>query len=100
MFDGVGIYIDALESEDVSLAITFSNAPYSIISDIKEELVGLSTGNVGKVLAERVLSILKSLRRELRLKELRSVVVVIDEVIKALGIDRVERYLKRLYEFL
>ncbi|OYT47306.1 MAG: hypothetical protein B6U85_05605 [Desulfurococcales archaeon ex4484_42] len=98
LFDGVGIYIDALEGRNVDLAVKFSSV-LGFATSIVKELMGGYVGDVGRVLAERVSTILVELLTKLRLKGSR-VVVVVDDVVRALGIDRVEWYVKWLYELL
>ena len=97
-FRGVGIYIDALEEKDVELALRFSRV-LSTATSILAEVVGSYTGSVGRVLAERVSELLGRVLTSLSLKGSK-VVVVVDDVARAIGINRIEWYVKRLYELI
>ena len=96
LFNGVGIYVDALEEEDIELALGFSKILGSLTPFIKE-LVSGYTGSIGRILAEKISDILGRVLTKLGLKGSR-VVVVVDDVVRAIGIDRVEWYVKWLYE--
>ncbi len=95
-FNGIGIYIDALEERSVELALRFSKV-LNLAAPIVGELVGSYVGSVGRILAERIFDIVKGVLTKLSLRESK-IVVVVDDVTRAIGIDRVEWYVKYLYE--
>ncbi len=98
VFDDIGIYIDALEGESIDLALRFSNVIEPVTSIIGELVRGYS-GSIGKVLAEKVTDLLGKLIVKLSLRGSR-LVVIVDDVAKAIGINRIEWYVKQLYELI
>jgi len=97
--DGVAIYVDAVESDSVSRALYTSRGlelAVEIASAIAERFTGVG---VGRALAENIVSLLERIAARRRL-EGRYVVLVVDDVVKAVGVERVELYVKWLYESL
>jgi len=97
--DGVAVYVDAVESDSVSRALRTSRGPEMIVeiaSAIAERFTGIG---VGRALAENVVSLLERIAARRGL-EGRYVVLVVDDVMRAIGIERIEWYVKWLYESL
>jgi len=67
-----------------------------IASAIAERFTGVG---IGRALAENVVSLLERVAARRRL-EGRYVVLVVDDVVRAVGVERVELYVKWLYESL
>jgi len=92
----VAVYVDALERHSLDKAIL---APKGVrlAARVLEEIVRAYGGPVGAALAEAIPSILEkavtgaSLRGSL-------VLVVVDDVVRAIGLERVEWYVKWLFE--
>ncbi len=97
-YNDVGVYIDALEGGDVESALQLSKVLNRAIPLIGE-LVESYSGSVGRILAERIHELLRRLIVKLSLRKSR-LVVVVDDVVKAIGIDRIEWYIKWLYELI
>lgn len=95
--DGFAIYIDALERESIENAIKTSSTiriTVNIVSMLVEKFMGF---NVGEVLANNISNLLeKTVGRE-RLKD-KYVFIAIDDVTRAIGLDKIEWYVKWLYE--
>jgi len=97
--DGVAIYVDAVESDSVGRALYTSHGA-EIAVEIASAIVERFTGvGIGKALAENVVSLLEKVAARRRL-EGRYVVLVVDDVVRAIGIERIEWYVKWLYESL
>lgn len=99
--DGVAVYIDALEDRDVRKALTSS-----MLIDISkiglEASMDLLQQNIplGHALSRSISLIIdkiaeKTFRRSFKNKY---ILVIIDDVVRAIGLDRVEYYVKWLYE--
>ena len=95
-FNGVGVYVDALERESIKKALTFS-PNIREFQDIIIALVEEVSGSIGKWLCSKIFSILN--RVSLRVKlENENIVIAVDDVTRAIGLDEIERYIKWLYE--
>jgi len=95
-FDGVGVYVDALERTRVDRALFFS----PVVSELREfvrVIAGAVSGSVGVYLADRVFDLVSRVGVR-RCIEGERVVVVVDDVVRAIGVDQVEWYVKWLYE--
>lgn len=95
-FDGVGIYIDALEEESVSEAIVLSPT----LKPVREFIVTLTyqiTGPVGKWLSMKIFTLIDKIVVRAKVRD-EHLTIIVDDVIRALGVDNVERYMKWLYE--
>ncbi len=90
----VAMYIDALELRELSKAlITRSSRVFDIASVVIKDLP------IGRSLAEYVMTVLRELHRRESLRD-RKIVIVLDDVYRAIGLDRVEVYVKSLYEWI
>ena len=96
IFNGVGIYIDALEQESLEKALIFTQK-LSEMKDLFTELAGQVTGPIGRWLTSRILTILENVVARIRIKD-ENLVIAIDDVTRARGLDDLERYIKWLYE--
>ena len=96
MFDGVGVYIDALERSELDKALFLS--PYiKDCSSLIAEIVANLTGNIGRILADKIASILTRIASRYKLKNSR-IVLVVDDIAHAIGVEKIEWYIKWLYE--
>ncbi len=95
----IAIYIDALERKSIEKAIYVSR-PIEIVKKILREYVEkLNVFGVGRVLIELIGDILEKAITRKRLED-SYVLIAIDDVVKAIGIEEIERYIKWLYELL
>ena len=93
-FNGVGVYIDALEEYSARRVVTLSPK----VKKVEEPLVAeASTGHVGKWFTERVIALVDKLALKCKLKD-SNIVLVVDDIAKPIGLDRIEWYIKWLYE--
>ncbi|RLF20312.1 MAG: hypothetical protein DRM97_07775 [Thermoprotei archaeon] len=95
-FDGIGIYIDALERENMESAILLS----PLARKAKDMLITLAeqvTGPVGRWLCTEILSLVERISLKVQLQD-RGLVIMVDDVTRALGLDEIEHYIKWLYE--
>ena len=95
-FDGIGIYIDALEEEKVDKALIFSPIPKetkNLITSIFQQFAG----PIGRYLSRRLWTILDKIAIEVKIQN-RDLVIAIDDVTRAIGLNEIERYIKWLYE--
>ncbi len=90
----MSIYIDALEVQDIRRAISVSS---DVIWDVAES-IAMETP-IGRGLAKCVTILLRRVHEKVSLRG-KHVVVVIDDVYRAIGIDDVDRYTKMLYEWI
>ena len=97
--DSIAIYIDAMERESIEKAILTSpsiKTSIEVIAPIVEKFTGL---NIGEILANKISSILEKLITKKKLKD-KNILVAIDDVTRAIGLDQIEWYVKWLYELL
>ncbi len=95
LFPSIVIYIDALES-DVSKALLIK--PFlKEFNEFISNVVGQVTGPIGKYLIEKIFSIISNIAEKISLKG-RIIVIAVDDVTRAIGINKVDLYLKWLYE--
>ena len=95
-FDGIGIYIDALEQESIKRALIFTKR-LSEVEDLFTELAEQVVGSVGKWFTSRIFTILEKLITKVKIKD-ENLVIAIDDVVRARGLEDLERYIKWLYE--
>ena len=97
--DAIAIYIDAMERDSVSKAILTSRS-LQLAKEVLKSLTEKFTGfKVGEALANSIATILE--RAVLRRKyEGSYILIVIDDVARAIGLDRIEWYVKWLYELM
>jgi len=101
--DTLAVYIDALEATSVGRALRFRPSLATDVAKLIAEalpsvLAGLSP--VGTLLAVSIPSIVEAIARRLTKSFLRGrrLVIVVDDVSRAIGLDRVEWYVKWLHE--
>lgn len=97
-FEGVAVYVDALEESSIEKALMLTPR----LMDIGELVTAVTegfTGHLGAYLCRRLWLILSKVatRAELRGKHL---VIILDDVTRALGLESIERYIKWLYEMI
>ncbi len=97
-FDGVAVYIDALEHEKVENALITNPVLKELERLVEGILTGVS-GAIGAYLASRVASILERIAIEIGVKG-KELLIVVDDVSRAIGLDKVEWYVKWLYELI
>jgi len=97
--NAVAVYIDALERSSVSEAL-YSSPKVKILENVIRILVERFIGQgVGKVLADNISTILeKAIAR--KKYENSYILIVVDDVVKAIGLNRIEWYVKWLYELM
>ncbi len=98
----IALYIDALEDEDIEKALTCNSSIKPILNSVISLLEKLGVP-IGKKLAENIVTIIEKLFKEHKLQNANIVViivVIVDDVVKAIGLDKIEWYVKRLYELL
>ncbi len=89
--DAILVYIDAVEEERVNRAVLVGGA--SIAADALAALASIHP--VGRVLATRIQSLVEAIAARLALRG-RRLALLIDDVTSALGVERIEWYLKYL----
>ncbi len=88
----VAIYIDALEENDIRRAL------HSSIEELWNVVeVSLQFLPVGTQLARSIVAMLRKLHEKVPLRG-KNVVVIVDDVYRAIGLENVDRYTKSLYE--
>jgi len=95
-FNGVGIYIDSLEEESIEKALIFTQK-LNEVKSLLLELTQQATGPIGKWLTSRLLRILKKIVAKIKIED-EHLVIVIDDITRARGLNDLERYIKWLYE--
>lgn len=94
----VVIYIDALEAGSVEKAIAASPHALGAVREAVEAVLRAADPYpVGAVAARYIGRVVEEIGRRLSLRG-RRVVVAVDDVVEAIGVDRVEHYVKWLYE--
>ena len=91
--DTVVVYVDALEQFDLEKALFSSHRG---VLEVVGDLVSVP---IGAGLAHAVMSIVSRLAKRFSLRG-RNVVVIVDDVYRAIGLDDVDRYTKSLYEWI
>ncbi|ABL78741.1 ATP-binding protein [Thermofilum pendens] len=95
--DAIAIYIDALERESLSKAFLSSKsvriATETLLS-LVERFSGLA---VGRALAESIVTLVEKALTKRKLEE-SYILIAVDDVAKAVGLDQIELYVKWLYE--
>jgi len=97
--DAVAIYIDAMERESIDKAILTSKTA-QLAKEILISLIERFSGfKIGEILANNIATILE--KAVIKKKyENNHVLVVIDDVSRAIGVDKIEWYIKWLYELM
>ena len=92
--NSIAVYIDALERHSLDKAIIVPKS-MELARDIVLALVEKFGGPVGKVVAESITTILERAVVKRRLED-NYVLVVIDDITRAIGLDQIEWYVKWL----
>lgn len=92
----IAVYIDALERHSLDKAIVVPKS-MELARDIVLTLVEKLGGPVGKVIAENITTILEKAIIKRRLED-NYILVVIDDITRAIGLDQIEWYVKWLFE--
>ncbi len=87
------IYIDALEQFDIEKAL------FSSHREILEVIQDLLSIPIGSSLARASMTIVSRLSKRISLRN-RNVVLIVDDVYRAIGLENVDRYTKSLYEWI
>ncbi len=88
----IAVYTDALKGNDPAEAVFSSvRATYEVASAIAVELP------IGMALAEKVLQLFKRLHERISLRG-KKVLLVVDDVYRAIGLESAERYTKSMCE--
>ncbi|WP_291998701.1 ATP-binding protein [Caldivirga sp.] len=96
--DGVALYIDATEGIDLDKALLTSPGVELVMDVVRGLVSGFINEGVGRALTRvATLIIEKALRTRLNGKY---VLLAVDDVVKSMGINNVEWYIKWLYEFM
>ena len=103
--DALAIYIDALEATDIGKAISLSPSIGIDLAKLALEALPSSLasfGSLGAALASSIPSIVKVVAEKLTKSFLkgRNVVIVVDDVSRAIGLSKVEWYVKWLSELM
>ncbi|MEB3779217.1 MAG: ATP-binding protein [Desulfurococcales archaeon] len=98
VFDGAGLYIDSLEEDKLSEALLLSPKVRGALEAVSGLVKGYS-GPLGAWLSTRIQSLLERISLKATLRGER-VVIIVDDVSRALGVERLESYIKWLYELL
>ncbi|MEM1546877.1 MAG: ATP-binding protein [Candidatus Methanomethylicia archaeon] len=92
--DSIAIYIDALERDSIDKALLTSQ-PVKLAENILTSIIEKFTGfSIGRILAEHISTILEKIIGW-KLKD-KYILVVIDDVVKAIGPNEIERYVRWL----
>lgn len=94
--DFITIYVDALEGTDLRRAVLGSDDLVRAASDLLTEYVG---GPIGKFLASLISKLVTELSRRLTFRG-KHVVIAVDDVSRALGLDSIGVYVKNLLNLL
>ena len=97
-YQGVGIYIDALERENPFKALQMSPAVENYV-DIVKALASSISGEIGRVLVDKLSTILNKVAVKRKLGD-ESIVIAVDDVTRAIGLNKIEWYVKWLYELI
>ena len=91
--DTVVVYVDALEGFDVEKALFSSHRE---IIDFVQDLISVP---LGASIARAVMRVVSRFAQGVGIEN-RNVVVILDDVYRAIGLDEVDRYTKSLYEWI
>ena len=94
-FNDVGIYVDALEREDVYKVLSYSST-LGEVRDILTAFLQTLSGPLGRVLVDKIFNLLSKISTKFKLKD-RHIVIAIDDVSRVIGLNEIEWYVKWLY---
>ncbi len=89
------VYVDALESESIERAVLVS----SELSCILSELTAMLGYPIGRSLAFRLRRLFQLVEKHVRIRG-RHVVLLVDDVVRAVGVDQIDVYAKKMLELL
>jgi len=95
---GVAIYIDALERKKIDKAL-LTNEVLGEVKILFKELIKETHVPLGKYLANKIFTLLERVHAKVTIKG-KPLIVAVDDVVQALGLDEIERYTKWLYELI
>ncbi len=90
------LYINALGAKDLSEVMEFHRL--EVVNEIIKDIVSELTLPLGALLSKFITYIIAKLCKALSMG--RGLIVVLDDVYKAIGLDEVDRYTKMLYEWI
>ncbi len=94
--DAVAIYIDALERDSIDAAL-YTSRGLALAREVLVSLAERYAGRVGEALANSIMTLLEKALVNRRIRD-NYILIAVDDVTGAIGVDRVEWYLKWLYE--
>jgi len=97
-FNGIAVYIDALEGESIEKALITNPVIKELREFAKEVLPGIS-GTIGAYLANKIASILEKVSTKISIKD-KPLLIAVDDVTRAIGLSKIEWYVKWLYELI
>ena len=97
-FNGIAVYIDALEGESIEKALITNPVIKELREFAKEVLPGIS-GTIGAYLANKITSILEKVSTKISIKD-KPLLIAVDDVTRAIGLSKIEWYVKWLYELI
>ncbi len=97
-FNGIAVYIDALEGESIEKALITNPVIKELREFAKEVLPGISS-TIGAYLANKIASILEKVSTKISIKD-KPLLIAVDDVTRAIGLSKIEWYVKWLYELI
>ncbi len=94
-FNGVTIYIDTLERELIERALIVT--PPIEVKKLVGELMSRGIAPIGTILANSIFKVIQKIITKIKLED-KHLVIAVDDVVKAIGLDKIEWYVKWLYE--
>ena len=95
-FNGISIYVDALEKEKLDKAL-LTNPAIGELRKLMQDLVSKFTGPVGAFLVDKLMPIVENIVTKTTIED-KPLVIIVDDVVRAIGIEKIEWYIKWLYE--
>ena len=105
--DAIAIYIDAMENRDVKKALLSSSEINKIVNIFKvgleasSELVNMGVP-IGQALSRSISLIIDKIAEKLPEKSLKGkyILIAIDDIVRAIGLNKIEWYVKWLFELM
>ncbi len=94
-FHDIAIYIDALEREDIHKVLMYSSCLKDVV-DVLLAFLQTISGHLGRVLIDKIFTIVSKISTKFKLED-RHLVIALDDVSRAIGLDEIEWYVKWLY---
>ena len=95
---GIAIYIDALERKKIDKAL-LTNEVLGEVKTFFKEFIKETHVPLGTYLANKIFTLLERIHIKVTIKG-KPLIVAVDDVVQALGLDEIERYIKWLYELI